>query len=930
MKRIFILLFITGSAVLVRSLAQPGDRNQKALALYREAVRLFKLSQPTKQTDRLALDKLVRAAKLLKVDRTTAPVQVDAYETIGVLKQTYGAQDEAIAFYRKAIASCLRYGLPDSLLFKPYLYTGSAYYQLHSFDSSTYYLRRAEAVLRKFPGLRETSRLYNSFGAIYYEAGNYQQSINYFRKAIQVDEPLNRPDKAAYVYSYKSNIASALRHLEQYDAAAAMYRSMMPLNVNRSQLLINLGTTCLEKNEPHRALDYLKRVDPNGNYDPVVFQNALGRAYLQKRSPDRAIAHLKQALRHHREASGRSGPAPKDNDVGRTYKLLADAERSRHNLEQALRYYQRSIIQLDNDFNDTVVYHNPTDVTAGFRSYVLFESLAGKAACLQTLYEEKPDSALLTSTIHTYQSALKLAEYIEKSFDTEDAQLFVVRNAFPVYQQAVTFLVRAYGQTGKPRYLVDAFVWAEKSKAATLYINLKDSQIKSYAGIPDSLLKQERNLKFNRSRLFLSIDKAATNADVTALTAEIRDNELALSRLAARLNEYPEYHRRKYSFDSIDVTQLRRKLINAQTALISYFQASQSVYCFVVTRDGIHYHALPRNKTYYQALQQVGTELRTIVPGVAYGGSADARFLYSQLIRPIERHLAGVTSLIIIPHNELGLLPFEVLEAPNGTYLLEKFAVTYQYAASFLEAPVGNGVQLERTLAMAPFDSINRGRLTEFARLPASDREIAGLAGVKLTHRAATKENFAKQTADASVIHLATHAVANSDDPSRSYIAFFPTGSNDRLYAHELRNAPLSNVQLIFLSACETASGKLVRGEGVMSLSRAFSYAGCPSLVTSLWKAEDNATAYISIRFYAYLRRGYPFAEALRQAKIDLIRDGQYAQFHSPQYWSHLVFIGTAGKVSSRVYLWVLLALLTVAGALTGWWLRRKLRAADQ
>ena len=927
MKRVFILLLFIGSALFVRLFAQTGGDHKAGLVLYKEAIRLFSLPNPTKRTDSLTMSGLLRVVSTIRANRGNAPVFFDCYEKIGVLKQTYGLHYEAIAFYQKAIASCMRYNLSDSLLFNPYLHCGSAYYSRHSFDSSTHYLKKAEVIFLKYPALQQAHHLYNSFGAIYYEAGNYQQSINYFQKAVQISQRVESPDKAHYLSGFKSNIASALRHLEQYDAAVDMYKSMIPLNRNRNELFINLGKTYLERVKPDSALHYLMRVSKADKYNPIVLENALGHAYLQKQRLSVAYTHLNRALLLNQKNQVRGRPLQKNINIGLTYKLLADGEQQRHNLEKALQYYQRSIIQLDNNFNDTIVYRNPSDVTAGFRSYLLFESLASKANCLQKLHAKEPNPESLTSVIQTYESALKLADYIEKSFDTEDAQLFIVRKVAPVYQQAVTFMIHAFEQTKNKAHLERAFRWAEKSKAATLYINLKNSQIKSYAGIPDSLLTKERNLKFNQSRLFLRMDKAATNGEVTALTSEMRDNELALSRLADKLNDCPNYHRKKFSLDTINVTYLQRKIIRPHTAVISYFQANDKTYCFVLTRNGIYYHASRNDEQYYRALHTINAELRTIVPGRHYRGGVHARLLYDRLIKPAEQELISVKSLIIIPHNELTLLPFEVLEDTSRAYLLEKFDVTYQYAASFLQHQKQGSIDWQNMLVVAPFDSINRGSVTTLARLPASDQEIAGLTGVKLTNRAATKKSFIKRIANASAIHLATHAVANSDDPSRSYIAFYPTGTNDnRLYAHELRTAPLSNVQLIFLSACETASGKLIGGEGVMSLSRALSYAGCPNLVTSLWKAEDHTTAYLSIRFYAYLRKGYGFAEALRSAKIDLIRDGRYAQFHSPQYWSHLVFIGASNQASSHVYLWLLAASVGLVGLFTGWWLRRRKR----
>ena len=214
---------------------------------------------------------------------------------------------------------------------------------------------------------------------------------------------------------------------------------------------------------------------------------------------------------------------------------------------------------------------------------------------------------------------------------------------------------------------------------------------------------------------------------------------------------------------------------------------------------------------------------------------------------------------------------------------------------------------------MAPFGNAEGAEWEGgYLPLPASHREADALDGVILSQREATKRNFVRYTDEASIIHLATHAIVNDEDPLRSYIVFYPHNEADssyKLFAHELYNISLDKTHLAFLSACETASGKLVAGEGIMSLSRAFSYAGCPNLVTSLWKAEDHSTAYISERFYHYLHDGRDFAAALRQAKLDLLRDKQYAQFHDPSYWSHLVFVGTplpSNELGEATWLWLL------------------------
>ena len=177
-------------------------------------------------------------------------------------------------------------------------------------------------------------------------------------------------------------------------------------------------------------------------------------------------------------------------------------------------------------------------------------------------------------------------------------------------------------------------------------------------------------------------------------------------------------------------------------------------------------------------------------------------------------------------------------------------------------------------------------------------------------------ENFLKSVNRYNIIHLATHASVNNKEPSRSFIAFYPEDANYKLFAPEISNLNLDSARLVILSACETGSGQLVKGEGLMSLSRAFAYAGCPNIITSLWKAEDQTTAYLTSQLHHYLDKGYTKDMALQQAKNDLLTNEKIdPKFKSPVYWAHLVFIGEYERTENRTNWWWI-ALAFIVGAI--------------
>jgi CHAT domain-containing protein len=256
--------------------------------------------------------------------------------------------------------------------------------------------------------------------------------------------------------------------------------------------------------------------------------------------------------------------------------------------------------------------------------------------------------------------------------------------------------------------------------------------------------------------------------------------------------------------------------------------------------------------------------------------------------------------------------------------------ISYQFSSRLigLPAPVAPDERSVKILAFAPFagkgaDPGQSGS-TSFSQLPASREEIEGLNGAVYIDSLATKERFLKEINKYPIVHLATHAVSSIDNAAASYIAFYPrrsapatdrdtarnsaptsdqdtaqnsSPSEDRLFLEELYGLNMNATKLVIISACETGQGELVSNEGVISLARAFAYAGCESTINSLWKADDKATSFILGEFHIYLQKGYTKSKALQQAKLDYLKSN--ALNKSPAYWAHLILIGNTEPVYS-------------------------------
>jgi CHAT domain-containing protein len=180
--------------------------------------------------------------------------------------------------------------------------------------------------------------------------------------------------------------------------------------------------------------------------------------------------------------------------------------------------------------------------------------------------------------------------------------------------------------------------------------------------------------------------------------------------------------------------------------------------------------------------------------------------------------------------------------------------------------------------------------------LPGSENEVAAIARlypastVQLYLRErANKTNVLHSIGGARWVHFATHGVFSEELPELSGLVLTAErdGDDGILRVNDIFNLKL-RADLVVLSACETGLGKEVSGEGLVGLARAFFYAGSPSLVVSLWKAEDDSTARLMPDFYRRLN-GVGKGEALRQSKLALIEEGRFAD---PYYWAPFVLVG--------------------------------------
>ena len=298
------------------------------------------------------------------------------------------------------------------------------------------------------------------------------------------------------------------------------------------------------------------------------------------------------------------------------------------------------------------------------------------------------------------------------------------------------------------------------------------------------------------------------------------------------------------------------------------------------------------------------------------------------------------TSLTIIPHDKLSYIPFDallsqmpdtsVMNFRNLSYLVRDYAINYSYSATLLYDYFDQEKKSSKSLLVfsPKYDSHESRTDPETAvsyflsPLPGAKDEVKGISkfvsAVSFVDGLAQENTFKEEASEFDILHLAMHTIINDSLPMLSKLVFSKPDQKSvddgYLNAYEIYNMKL-NARLAVLSACETGSGKLQRGEGVMSMARGFIYAGCPSIVMTLWQVEDKSGVKIMEDFYNYLSKGKRKDVALRMAKLNHLKNSDPLTAH-PHFWLGYVNIGnpeplyTSKDVYFVVFLFFVIVLL--------------------
>ena len=539
---------------------------------------------------------------------------------------------------------------------------------------------------------------------------------------------------------------------------------------------------------------------------------------------------------------------------------------------------------------------------------------------LSSYYQGEDRLGLLEKAI---QSSIDLRKHVGNT----RSKIAIVSRGSNWFRNAVETAFDLYDDSNRIAYADRAFRAAEQGRAGALLDAMAESYAR-HASIPDSLRTLEQDL-----RSFISSPPdIEDSAEAEATRDRLFRANLQYGELIRRFErDFPDYYDLKYNSSVASIAQVQEAL-SPDEVLVEYVVAD-SIYVFAIDTEVVHFLASARADD----LDNNVAELRKGIEGQDYHEYvAAATALYDILIRPIEPVIKG-KAMIVVPDGVLNYVPFEALIPESASsdslmdyrslpFLIRTNPVSYSLSATLLtqlrDKPA-RSAPLE-FLGLAPvfqssMQSAARVEFNEYLQdagpesrtyLPGSLAEVIGIQNefrarrsridrflhkrsiVLLNEKAAEETIKTMDLRQYRFVHFATHAFANDVNPDRSGLVLATdndSGEDGVLHLSEVYNLKL-DADLVVLSACETALGRLESGEGMIGLTRGFLYAGSNNVLVSLWKADDVATRNLMLDLYQGIVAGGSFNRSLQAAKLNAINSSRFNA--RPYFWAQFVLHG--------------------------------------
>ncbi|MGE0019823.1 MAG: CHAT domain-containing protein [Draconibacterium sp.] len=904
MKLKFIIISLIFISLHSKIIAQTNN-------FYSDSIRALELNRKANDLGRQglyaqSLSVFFESLKLRqKIYGEDDPKLAPVYLGLGVTYKSLGQLDLALKYYKQAEKN---YKSPSIVL---YTNIGSVYQSKLDFTNALVYYEQALTLAKtnSKSSVSDIAGIYYNIADIYYLTNRYDDALKTAKQNVNqayIIDQIQFNTMLAYIYQMKGEIKNSIISYQK-----------------RVKLTVDLyGDNHIEVAKAY--LSYSFFLTSNNQFQEA--EKNLKNAYQiisQIPSPS------KQVLSDYYKWEGYWH----EKQVVATENISTFKKQKRQNLEEALEWYKKSLNALNFSFDET----NESDLIS--ENYVSLINCIAVLKLVADIYTEIDNlektednqvfSASLAKAIETYQIIGTLIQRARKEISNDESKMELTTLEYATFSQIIQASYSAYIITKDNKYLELAFQNAERLKSSSLFEKISNQLALENSRVPDSLLQMEFKLN-NTIAIFNEkiIEENSQQIPDSIKLKEYNNEVFNATRQREELNrviesEYNDFYELKYSKSMLTARSISEKLKEDQVIIEYYINENDSLtelYTFVLGK-----HVTDFRK------QRLPSEFHFWVENM-FQFMSDSEFLltknddakefcnasynlYRYLILPFENELKN-KKITIIPDGKLSYIPFDALltSLPDTTKTIEfnkldysiwRYTFNYANSANLLVNSKSEGKKGKIKIgAFAP--AYTNGEVIEYAGqhislipLPGVQKEVEKIAKLinceLFTGNKASEDNFRKYAEEFDILHLAMHAFVNDSMPALSSFAFTQTKSDDLLKNGLLNTADIYNLKLnanlTVLSSCNTGSGALKKGEGIMSLARGFLYAGCPSVIMSLWEVEDNSGTKIITSFYKNLKGGKAKDEALRNAKLEYLESVNSRLAH-PHYWLGFISLG--------------------------------------
>jgi CHAT domain-containing protein len=831
---------------------------------------------------------------------------------LGTAHQQKGEWDRAAEYYNQAIDLRRKTGdlagLGTSMTYLGHVYNNSGRYV----DARNQY-EAALPILEQLGNPQQMVEMTTGIAAVNFAMGRIEDANDAYRRGIDLSA---RNGLGAHEMLCRRNLADNYRRQGRYADALdelALAFQLLPSNPDPDEELLiyqTRGLTFLDMGELDDARnDLLKAAElaeTTGNpVRAIDAQTNVGYLYRELGAFDRAL----KAADNARQLSEQAGDARRYRDA---LVLRGDTERRLGRFEASLATFQEALAQDQADqatafaVADEVAIagvHALTGRTTEARAQL--RALTPRARATSVLYlewaclfamgesfeQESPDSA-------AYYYDRALATIAASAGGTGGAEVqtgFLTGETGHYYEEVLRYYASVHERTGQARWSDRSFQVAEQMKARGLLELMRRSVAQTASAEEAAVL----------DRLY-SLDPAAADYADQRAALEKQYVDMRRARVDSRVGSLAG------SAGFVDPDALGSVLAK-KTVLLEYALGDSASFVWAIDRNGRELFRLPPRR-------EIEGEVRRLRDAIARVGGGEeamlrsARALHAVLLSPAAPRLARAETLVIVPDGGLFELPFDVLLSADPIaggdmsaqpYLARTHATVYTPSATIyarLKSAKRDGDYERDLLAVGnpDFTALNGNGGEPLAPLPYAEAEVKAIGTrikdsrkVVLTGTGASEASVKRELRSEAprVVHLATHGLVDAAQPARSSVALAADGEEDGyFYTLEILATPTRS-DLVVMSACESARGKVSRGEGVVGLSRAFLAAGAESVVASLWAVSDESTGELMrILYDRMFGKKESASRSLREARLALIKGGRFAH---PFHWSPFIVTGT-------------------------------------